>query len=58
MTSDSADRNASSRSSRRPSRETYGSIDVIVNNSQAIVPSQPVEDTEHDNMLKAWQSAV
>lgn len=38
--------------------ETYGSIDVIVNNGQAIVPSQPVEDTEYDNMLKAWQSGV
>lgn len=38
--------------------ETYGSIDVIVNNGQAIVPSQPVEDTEYDNMLKAWESGV
>ena len=38
--------------------ETYGSIDVIVNNGQAIVPSQPVEDTEYDNMLKAWEAGV
>lgn len=38
--------------------DTFGSIDVIVNNGQAIVPSQPVEDTEYENMLKAWQSGV
>lgn len=38
--------------------DTFGSIDVIVNNGQAIVPSQPVEDTKYENMLKAWQSGV
>ena len=30
--------------------DTFGSIDVIVNNGQAIVPSQPGEDTEYENV--------
>ena len=38
--------------------EKYGTIDVVVNNAQAIVPSSPVEETSYDNMLKAWQSGV
>lgn len=38
--------------------EKYGTVDVVVNNAQAIVPSAPVEDTTYDNMLKAWQSGV
>ena len=38
--------------------EKYGTIDVVVNNAQAIVPSAPVEETTYDNMLKAWQSGV
>ena len=38
--------------------DTFGSIDVIVNNGQAIVPSAPVEDTTYENMLAAWQSST
>ena len=38
--------------------DTYGSIDVVVNNAQAIVPSAPVEETTYENMLKAWQGGV
>ena len=38
--------------------EKYGTVDVVVNNAQAIVPSAPVEDTTYENMLKAWQSGV
>ena len=38
--------------------ELYGSIDVIVNNGQAIVPSASVEDTTYENMLGAWQSGT
>lgn len=38
--------------------EKYGTVDVVVNNGQAIVPSANVEDTTYDNMLKAWQSGV
>ena len=38
--------------------EKYGTVDVVVNNAQAIVPSAPVEETSYDNMLKAWQSGV
>ena len=38
--------------------DTFGSIDVIVNNGQAIVPSAPVEDTTYENMLAAWQSGT
>ena len=57
MTCDSADRERVFEVVEK-AVETYGSIDVIVNNGQAIVPSQPVEDTEYDNMLKAWQSGV
>ena len=33
--------------------ERYGSIDVVVNNGQAIVPSSSVEDTTYENMLAA-----
>ena len=38
--------------------DTFGAIDIVVNNGQAIVPSAPVEDTTYDSMLKAWQSGV
>lgn len=38
--------------------ETYGSIDVIVNNGQAIAPAAKVEDTTYENMLLAWQSGT
>ena len=38
--------------------DTFGSIDIVVNNGQAIVPSAPVEDTTYESMLKAWQSGV
>ena len=31
--------------------DTFGSIDVVVNNGQAIVPSAPVEETTHESMI-------
>ena len=38
--------------------DTFGTVDIVVNNAQAIVPSAPVEETSYDNMFKAWQSGV
>lgn len=38
--------------------EKYGTVDVIVNNGQAIVPSSSVEDTTYESMLTAWQSGT
>ncbi len=38
--------------------DKYGTVDVVVNNAQAIVASAPVEDTTYESMLKAWQSGV
>ena len=32
--------------------DTFGSIDVVVNNGQAIVPSAPVEETTHESLGK------
>ena len=57
MTCDSADR-ARVEEVVKAAVDTFGSIDVIVNNGQAIVPSAPVEDTTYENMLAAWQSGI
>lgn len=57
MTCDSADR-ARVEEVVKAAAEKYGTVDVVVNNAQAIVPSAPVEETSYDNMLKAWQSGV
>jgi len=57
MTCDSADR-ARVEEVVAKAVELYGSIDVIVNNGQAIVPSSSVEDTTYENMLGAWQSGT
>ena len=57
MTCDSADR-ARVDEVVKAAAEKYGTVDVVVNNAQAIVPSAPVEDTTYENMLKAWQSGV
>ena len=57
MTCDSADR-ARVEEVVKAAAEKYGTVDVVVNNAQAIVPSAPVEETTYDNMLKAWQSGV
>ena len=57
MTCDSADR-ARVEEVVKAAVDTYGTVDVVVNNAQAIVPSAPVEETSYDNMLKAWQSGV
>lgn len=57
MTCDSADR-ARVEEVVNVAVEKYGTVDVVVNNAQAIVPSAPVEETSYDNMLKAWQSGV
>ena len=57
MTCDSADR-ARVEEVVKAAVDTFGSIDVIVNNGQAIVPSAPVEDTTYENMLAAWQSGA
>ena len=57
MTCDSADR-ARVEEVVKAAVDAFGSIDVIVNNGQAIVPSAPVEDTTYENMLAAWQSGT
>ena len=57
MTCDSADR-ARVEEVVKAAVDTFGSIDVVVNNGQAIVPSAPVEDTTYENMLAAWQSGT
>ena len=57
MTCDSADR-ARVEEVVAKAVELYGSIDVIVNNGQAIVPSASVENTTYENMLAAWQSGT
>ena len=57
MSCDSADR-ARVEEVVKATVEAYGTVDVVVNNGQAIVPSAPVEETSYDNMLKAWQSGV
>lgn len=57
MTCDSADR-ARVEEVVKAAVDTFGSIDVIVNNGQAIVPSSPVEDTTYENMLAAWESGT
>ena len=57
MSCDSADR-ARVEEVVKAAVDTYGSIDVIVNNGQAIVPSAPVEETTYESMLKAWESGV
>lgn len=57
MSCDSADR-ARVEEVVKAAADTYGTVDVIVNNAQAIVPSASVEDTTYDNMLKAWESGV
>ena len=57
MTCDSTDR-ARVEEVVKAAVDTFGSIDVIVNNGQVIVPSAPVEDTTYENMLAAWQSGT
>ena len=57
MSCDSADR-ARVEEVVKATIEAYGTVDVVVNNGQAIVPSAPVEETSYDNMLKAWESGV
>ncbi len=34
----------------------FGSIDIVVNNAQAVGPSAPVEETTFDSMYKSWSS--
>ena len=57
MSCDSADR-AKVEEVVKATVDTYGIVDVVVNNAQAIVPSAPVEETTYENMLKAWESGV
>ena len=57
MSCDSADR-AKVEEVVKATVDTYGTVDVVVNNAQAIVPSAPVEETTYENMLKAWESGV
>lgn len=57
MSCDSADR-ARVEEVVKATVEAYGTVDVVVNNGQAIVPSALVEETSYDNMLKAWESGV
>ena len=51
MSCDSADR-AKVEEVVKATVDTYGTVDVVVNNAQAIVPSAPVEETTYENMLK------
>ncbi len=57
MSCDSADR-ARVEEVVKATVDRYGTVDVVVNNGQAIVPSASVEDTTHENMVKAWESGV
>lgn len=57
MSCDSADRERVNEVIEKTVK-TYGTIDIIVNNGQAIVPSSSVEETTYDNMLLAWKSGT
>lgn len=36
--------------------ETFGSIDIMVNNAQSIPKSAPVEETKYEDMFMAWST--
>ena len=36
--------------------ETYGTVDIIVNNAQSLPGSAPVEEVTYEMMLSAWQT--
>ena len=38
--------------------ETYGTVDVIVNNAQSVEKSATVEDVTYDMMLRSWQTGT
>ncbi len=38
--------------------ETFGSVDILINNAQSLPPSAPVEDTLYDSMFLAWSTGT
>lgn len=38
--------------------ETYGTVDVVVNNAQAVAKSAPVEETTYELMYLAWSTGT
>lgn len=57
MTCDSADR-ARVKEVVAKTVELYGTVDVMINNAQAIAKSAPVEDTTYDAMYLAWSTGT
>lgn len=55
MTCDSADR-ARVKEVVAKTVETYGTVDVVVNNAQAVAKSAPVEDVSYELMYLAWST--
>ncbi len=38
--------------------ETFGTVDVMINNAQSIPPNAPVEETTYENMYLAWSTGT
>ena len=38
--------------------ETFGSVDILINNAQSLPPSAPVEDTLYESMYLAWSTGT
>lgn len=57
MTCDSADR-ARVKEVVTKTVETYGTVDVVVNNAQAVAKSMPVEEVTYDLMYLAWSTGT
>lgn len=55
MTCDSSDRDRVAEVVKT-AVDTFGSIDIIVNNAQAVGPSASVEDTTYDAMYLSWST--
>ncbi len=57
MTCDSADRERVKEVVAK-TVETYGTVDVVVNNAQAVAKSMPVEEVTYDLMYLAWSTGT
>ena len=57
MTCDSADRERVKEVVAK-TVETYGTVDVVVNNAQAVAKSMPVEEVTYDLMYLAWSTGL
>ena len=57
MTCDSADRDRVKEVVQK-TVETYGTVDVVVNNAQAVAKSAPVEEVTYDLMYLAWSTGT